>query len=413
MGELLTLILAGGAGERLQPLTRMRTKPAVPFAGKYRLIDFALSNCINSGARNIYVLTQYLSSSLIRHIQEGWNISGARMGDFIYCIQAQQKIGKEWYLGTADAVRQNLDLLVEDYEHVLILSGDHVYKMNYTRMLEYHKLKDADATIATTRCTVDEAKYLGVLGIDSDESILEFEEKPSIPKTIPGNEEYCLTSMGVYIFRVDILKEILRNDLNDFGRDVFPHLVGGECNLYSYDYTTYNIIKDYQIELKENKNVKTLYEKTLDSDYWRDVGNLDSYYQTSMELLKLNPPFNLYGIRWPFRTYQADLSPGKCVHGGVVEDSILCDGCVIRGGQVSSSILSPNVTVEKDSLIEESIIFDNVVINPGVKIRRVIIDKDVEISTGITLGYDIQSDIQKGCIVSENGIVVVSKGMHL
>jgi len=413
MSELLTLVLAGGAGERLQPLTGVRTKPAVPFAGKYRLIDFTLSNCINSGVRNIYVLTQYLSSSLIRHIQEGWNISSARMGDFIYCIPAQQKIGKEWYLGTADAVRQNIDLFNEDYEHVLILSGDHVYKMNYMRMFEYHKLKDADVTISTTRCTVEEAKNLGVMEIDRDESILGFEEKPSIPKTIPGEKEYCLTSMGIYIFRIETLKGILLNDLNDFGRDIFPHLVRGEASLYSYDYTTYNIIRDYQVEIKENRNVKTLYEKTIDSAYWRDVGNLDSYYQTSMDLLKKDPPFYLYGIRWPYRTYQAELSPGKCVQGGSIADSILCDGCVIRGGRVSSSILSPNVTVENGSFIEESIIFNDVVINPDVKIRRAIIDKDVVISAGSTLGYDIQSDVQKGCVVSDTGVVVVSKGMHL
>lgn len=413
MAELLTLILAGGAGERLLPLTRVRTKPAVPFAGKYRLIDFALSNCINSGVRNIYILTQYLSSSLIKHIQEGWHISSARMGDFIYCIPAQQKIGKEWYLGTADAVRQNTDLFDEKYEHVLLLSGDHVYKMNYMRMFEYHLMKEADVTISTTRCTVEEAKHLGVLEIDGDESILGFEEKPSIPKTIPDNEEYCLTSMGVYIFKIGFLKHVLLNDLNDFGRDVFPHLVGGDYRLYSYNYTTYNIIRDYQVEIKDNRNIKTLYEKTTDSDYWRDVGNLDSYYQTNMDLLKKNPPFNLYGIRWPFRTYQAELSPGKCIQGCVIENSILCDGCVIRGGQVFSSILSPNVTIENGSAVEESIIFDNVVINPEVKVKRAIIDKNVEISAGSTIGYDIQSDIQKGCVVSDYGIVVVPKGTRL
>ncbi|MBI4187258.1 MAG: glucose-1-phosphate adenylyltransferase [Chloroflexi bacterium] len=411
MDSMLALVLAGGVGERLQPLTRERAKAAVPFGGKFRLIDFTLSNCINSGIRQIFVLTQYLSESLHMHIQEGWGISSSRLGDYIYCIPAQQKIGADWYRGTADAVRQNLNLVMErGPEDILLLSGDHVYKMNYSQMISYHRRKNADVTVSAIRVKKEEAaRHLGVLEIDEHHGLLGFEEKPAEPKTIPGAPEYALASMGVYLFRADALREALREAGDDFGKQVIPAMLGKSFNVFIYDYEMENRIQDYVVEVKDGKRTRVLADRTRDSSYWKDVGTIDSYYEASMDLVGVDPQFNLYAEKWPFRTYQRPLPPSKFVIGGTAPESIVSDGCIISGGTAWSSVLSPAVIVERGALVEQSIIFDDVIVEPGARVRRAIVDKESRIQAGAAIGYDLEADKRSGCIVSDRGIVVVPK----
>jgi glucose-1-phosphate adenylyltransferase len=413
--KLVTVIMAGGAGERLQPLTKDRSKAAVPFGGKFRLIDFTLSNCLNSGIRQIFVLTQYRSGSLHMHIQEGWGISSSRLGEFIYSIPAQQKIGADWYRGTADAVRQNLDLLRRrDTEDVLILSGDHVYKMNYRQMLNYHRAKNAGWTVSAIRVRREQAaNRLGVLEVDQDQRTVGFEEKPAQPKTIADAPEYAFASMGVYMFRVDVLMEALREEGHDFGKDIIPEMLGKSQGIFVYDYEKENKIEDFVVEVKEGTRSRILVNRTRDSSYWRDVGTIDSYYEASMDLVGVDPLFNLYGEKWPLRTYQRTLPPSKCILGGGIPESIMCDGCIISGGRVWRSILSPGVVVERDATVDESIVFDDVIIEPGAKIRRAIIDKEVRICTGTSIGYDLEADRKRGYTVSDSGIVVLPKGMDV
>ncbi len=415
MDKTIAIIMAGGVGERLQPLTRERSKAAVPFGGKFRLIDFTLSNCINSGCRHIFVLTQYRSSSLNRHIQDGWGISLSGLGDFIYCEPAQQKLGDDWYRGTADAVRQNLDLLRgRDVEHLLVLSGDHIYKMNYLSMADYHKRKKAGLTLSAIRVKKEEAAgKLGVLEVDKDYRLIGFEEKPVQPKTIPDAPDYALASMGVYIFRVDVVMEALRGNEEDFGRHVIPKMVGRGFEIFVYDYEKENKIEEFVVEVREGERHKVLVDRTRDSSYWKDVGTIESYYEASMDLVGVDPAFNLYGERWPFRTYQRPLPPSKCVLGGRTLESIVSDGCIISGGTVFGSILSPGVVVERDAMVERSIVFDDVIIEPYARIRRAIIDKETRIQTGASIGYDLEADKKRGCTVSETGIVVVPRGADI
>ena len=413
--KLLSIVMAGGAGERLQPLTRERSKAAVPFGGKFRIIDFTLSNCVNSGIRRIYVLTQYRSGSLQQHIQEGWGISSSRLGDYIYCIPAQQKGGADWYRGTADAVRQNLDLLKKkEAEHILVLSGDHIYKMNYVQMLNFHIMKGARATISAVRVRKEQAAdRLGVLEIDQDYRLIGFEEKPAKPKTMPEAPDYALASMGVYLFKADALIETLEGAGDDFGKDIIPRITGTPSDIYVYDYEKENKIEDFVVEVKDGKRRNVLVERTRDSSYWKDVGTLESYYEACMDLVGVDPLFNLYGEKWPFRTYQRPVPPSKCIMGGRALESLVCDGCIISGGTVWHSILSPGVVVERDSAVEQSIIFDDVIIEPNVKIRGAIIDKEVRIQAGASLGFDPEADRKRGCTISETGIVVVPKGVEI
>lgn len=405
------MIMAGGAGERLQPLTRERSKGAVPFGGKYRLVDLTLSNCINSGLRRIYVLTQYLSESLNRHIQEGWAISSAGLGDYIYCIPAQQKLGTAWYLGTADAVRQNLDLVDSKHvDHVLILSSDHIYKMNYRQLLAYHGRRKAGLTISAVRVKKERAAgRLGVLETDQDHRLIGFEEKSAQPKTLADATDCVLASMGVYIFKVDALLQALQIGGHDFGKEIIPGMIGKRDDIFVYDYEKENQIKDFEVIVKDGIRGKLLVEKTSDSAYWKDVGSIDSYYDANMALVAVDPPFSLYGEKWPFRTYQRPEPPSKCILGGRILDSIVCDGCLISGGAVSGSILSPGVIVERDALVEQSVIFDDAIIEPGVRLRRAIIDKRNIIRAGSSIGYDREEDMRRGYTISDNGIVVVSK----
>ena len=410
-----TIIMAGGAGERLKALTQGRTKPSVPFGGKFRLIDFTLSNCVNSGLCRIFILTQYKSTSLIRHIQEGWGISSSGLGDFIYCIPAQQKLGPDWYRGTADAVRQNLDLVNgTGVENVLILSGDHVYKMNYLQMVASHRIKKADVTIAAIKLKKDEAAgRFGALEADQNLRMVEFEEKPAQPKAMVENPGYVLASMGIYIFKLGALIEVLQGREEDFGRDIIPGIAGKGFDIFVYDYEKENKIQDFTVEVQGGKRSKILVDKTRDSSYWRDVGTIDSYFEASMDLVSVDPLFNLYGEKWPFRTYQRQLPPSKCVIGGSTHESIVSDGCIISGGIVRSSILSPNVIVEKGALVEDSVIFDDVIIEPHARIRRAIIDKEATIQSGASIGYDSEADVRKGCTISDTGIVVVPKAADI
>lgn len=413
--KVLALVMAGGAGERLQPLTRERSKSAVPFGGKYRIIDFALSNCLNSGLRQIYVLTQYRSGSLHKHIQDGWGISVSGLGDFIYCVPAQQKRGADWYRGTADAIRQNLDLVRgKDIESVLILSGDHLYKMNYLQMVAYHRMKNADITTSAIRVRKEQAaRTLGVLEVDRTYRMIGFEEKPTQPKTIADAPEHVLASMGIYIFKVATLIKALKQPGDDFGRDVVPRMIGEGRKVFAYDYEKENRIEDFVVEVKEGRRQKILVDRIRDSSYWKDVGTIDSYYEANMDLVGVDPLFNLYGERWPLRTYQRPLPPTKVVLGGSTPDSIVSEGCIVSGGTVRKSILSPGVVVERDAVVEESIVFDDVNIEPGARIRRAIIDKEARIQSGASVGHDLEADKTRGCTISDTGIVVVSKGVDI
>jgi glucose-1-phosphate adenylyltransferase len=384
MEKVLAIVLAGGAGERLQPLTRERSKASVPFAGKFRLIDITLSNCVNSGVRRIFVLTQYLSESLTRHIQDGWPISSSGLGDFIYSIPAQQKMGAIWYRGTADAVRQNLNLINKgDIAEVIILSGDHIYKMNYLQFLDYHRRHGASLSVSAVRTRKEEAAgRLGVLEVDKDFRLIGFEEKPAQPKTLPEAPDYALASMGIYIFNVDILIDVLQGEEQDFGKHIIPRMISSKNNIFVYDYAQENRIQDFEVKVQNGVREKLLVDKTRDSSYWKDVGTIDSFYEASVDLTAVDPAFSLYGEVWPLRTYQRQLPPSKCVIGGRVIDSIMSDGCIISGGTIEQSILSPSVIVEKDAYISQSVLFDNAYIEPGARIRRAIIDKECRISAG-------------------------------
>jgi glucose-1-phosphate adenylyltransferase len=414
-GGILAVIMAGGAGERLQPLTKRRSKGAVPFGGKFRLIDLTLSNCVNSGIRRIFVLTQYLSESLNRHIQEGWAISSAGLGDYIYCMPAQQKLGADWYRGTADAVRQNMDLIGRKaVEDVLILSGDHVCKMNYLQFEAFHGKKKAGLTIAAVRMRKEQAAgRFGVLQIDQDCRLIGFEEKPAHPRTLTDAPDYALASMGIYIFKVGTLLQALQTEGQDFGKDIIPRMIGGHHDVFVYDYEKENKIQDFEVTVKDGIRERKLVDRTRDSSYWKDVGSLDAYYEASIDLVSVDPQFSLYGERWPLRTYQRPLPPSKCILGGKISDSIISEGCIISGGAVKDSILSPGVIVERDAIVEQSVIFDDVVIEPGAKVRRAIVDKESRIRAGASIGYDREVDMRRGCTISDNGIVVVPKGLDV
>jgi len=415
MNRVLAIIMAGGAGERLQPLTRERSKAAVPFGGKFRLIDFTLSNLINSGLRQVYVLTQYRSESLNKHVQNGWSLSASGLGDFIYCVPAQQKLGSDWYQGTADAVRQNLNLLkAKEFDHILILSGDHIYKMNYLTLIDFHKNHDADLTLAAVKVPVDQAAgKFGVLEADSNDKLVGFEEKPLHPKGHPGDPDSCLASMGIYIFKTSFLWDSLTNPGLDFGKHIIPSLIGGPESMCVYDYNLNNMIEDIQIEVKDGVRNKVNVKRTRDSAYWKDVGTIDSYYEASMDLVGINPSFNLYGEKWIFRTYQRPLPPSKYVLGGRALESIVSEGCIVSGASVWSSIISTGVIVERDALIEKSVIFDDVVVEPGAMIRRAIIDKEVRVHAGAKIGWDAEGDKKQGFLISEGGVTVVPKGIDV
>ena len=406
MKRVLTFIMAGGKGERLYPLTRDRTKPAVPFGGIYRIIDFTLSNCINSGLRRIYVLTQYKSASLQRHIRLGWNILPSELDQFIELLPAQQRIGDQWYLGTADAIHQNFYTVEMDRpDEVLILAGDHVYKMNYYAMIDFHRERGADLTVGVVEVEKEKSSYLGVVEVDDSGRVVGFQEKPHKPKTIPGNPDKIYASMGIYVFNHSVLERELDEDAknqkssHDFGKDIIPQLVKKGSKVFAYN------LRD------ENKK---------EAKYWRDIGTIDAYYEANMDLIQVDPVFNLYDRQWPIRTFQEQYPPAKTVFAGdeitgrigLALDSIVSGGGIISGGKVTRSILSPNVRINSYSQVDDSILMEGVNVGRYAKIKRAIIDKDVEIPQGMVIGYDPEED-KKRFYVSESGIVVVAKGTEI
>ena len=404
MQNVFTMILAGGKGERLSPLTQYRAKPAVPFGGKYRIIDFTLSNCLNSGIRTIAVLIQYKSHSLDRHIRAGWNILNAELGEYIASIPPQQRISEDWYKGTADAVFQNLFLLEnETPEYLLILAGDHIYKMNYAEMVEFLEEKNADAIVGAIEFPLSEASRFGVISVDENYRILRFDEKPPQPTPMPHDSTHAFVSMGIYLFKTAAIRERLIEDSNestphDFGKNIIPRMIL-ENRVYAFKFHD-----------KNKKDVK----------YWRDIGTLDAYWEANMDLVAVDPLFNLYDQHWPIRTYQGQFPPAKFVFAqdfdggrmGVALDSVVCGGCIISGGRVQNSVLSPNVVVHDHADVRECVLMENVVIGAHSRIRRAIIDKDVIIPPKTEIGYDREAD-RRRFTVTESGLVAISKGMKL
>lgn len=395
------MILAGGRGERLYPLTRDRAKPAVPFGAIYRIIDFTLSNCLNSGIRRIYALTQYKSTSLSRHIQLGWNILSAPLGEFIEAVPAQQRIDEHWYQGTADAIFQNIyTLQVERPDLVLILSGDHIYKMDYRKMIAFHLEKGVDLTVAAIRMDRKLSREFGVIEVDGDWRIVGFQEKPEEPRTIPGDPGGILASMGVYVFNTEVLVRRLIEDArsgssHDFGKDIIPIMIGKD-QVFAFDFRQGDC---------------------GGTGYWRDVGSIDAYYEANMDLISVTPQLNLYDSRWPILTYQPTSPPAKTVwieegRVGTALNSIISNGCIISGGNVKRSILSPNVTVHSFAEIEDSILLEGVDVGRNAKIRKTIIDKEVQIPPGMEIGYHLDEDAKR-FTVTASGIVVVPKGIRL
>ncbi len=396
----LTMILAGGQGERLSPLTNFRTKPSVPFGGKYRIIDFALSNCLNSGLRKIYVLTQYKSDSLNMHLYQAWNIFNPDLGEFIYSVPPQQKESNDWYMGTANAIEQNLNLLKEKQNPlILMLSGDHIYKMDYLKMLQYHVKTKSDLTISSIRFPSSKASRFGVLAVDENNRIKSFTEKPVEPEEIPDLPNYSFVNMGIYVFNTKVLKETLiemadKNIPNlDFGKDVIPYMLQKKLNIFAYPFAD------------ENKKQEP---------YWRDIGTIDSYYEASMDLISATPEFNLYDSDWPIRTKQWQFPPAKTLSHevervGRVFNSLITDGTIVSGGLVERSILGPNVKVNSYTYITDSIIFNNCNIGRYSKIRKAIIDKDVIIPNNTEIGFDLETDSKK-FKVTKSGIVIIPKG---
>ncbi|MDD3725968.1 MAG: glucose-1-phosphate adenylyltransferase [Candidatus Ratteibacteria bacterium] len=396
--NLTTFILAGGKGERLYPLTRDRTKPAVPFGGIYRIIDFPLSNAINSELRKIYIFTQYKSLSLHRHIREGWNIFSRELGEFIDIVPAQQRIGEEWYQGTADSVFQNINILEEEKpELILILSGDQVYKMDYRRIVQSHIEKKADLTISVFEVPVKEAHRFGVLKLDEDNRVIDFKEKPSEPMPDIKNPDVSIVSMGIYVFNLDVLIKTIVEDAkrvestHDFGRDIIPSMIG-KFSIYAFRF------------IDENKK---------DTKYWRDIGTIDAYWEANMDLVNIEPLLNLYDRDWLIRTFQVQYPPVKTVFSwedrkASVTDSMISSGCIISGGNVKHSVLSQNVRINSYADVTDSILFENVNVGRYAKIRRTIIDKNVIVPPNTKIGYNLDED-RKRFFVSDNGIVVIPK----
>lgn len=408
---ILVLVMAGGAGERLRPLTEQRAKPAVLFGGFYRIIDFTLSNCINSGLRRVFVLTQYKSYSLSNHLRTTYGFLSRRVGEFIDEVPAQMKLTSDWYKGTADAVRQNLGL-VEQHSprHVLVLSGDHVYKMDYRLMHGFHLEHGGQVTLAVCRVDIEEARSTyGVVRVDDQGSIVEFVEKSPDPPVIPGTRQ-CLASMGIYLFDVQTLNEWLSMGGDDFGHDVLPHMLGQGRRIHAYDYSASNRIQEFEAVLREGRRHKLLVERAVDSDYWRDVGTLESYWSANLDLVSAAPRFNLYGERWPLFCSPQHYPPAKFVHEapgpvGQLVDSIVCDGVIITGGHVRGSVLSPGIFVHSDALIESSVLLggslDGGVVNETsigrhCRIRNAVIDAGVSLREGTTIGYDRSQDEARG-----------------
>ena len=401
--KVLTLIMAGGKGSRLEPLTTERAKPAVPFGGIYRIIDFSLSNCINSDLRRMLILTQYKSGSLDRHINQGWRFLNRHLNEFIDILPPQQRLSEDWYMGTADAVYQNIYSIEQhSAEHILILSGDHIYTMDYREMLLNHVETNADATIGCLPASLDEAREFGVMSIDGDRRVTKFNEKPECPEAMPNDPDRALASTGIYIFKTDFLLEQLCQDATDpdssrdFGKNIIP-----------------SIINSHKVQAFPFED-----PRTGNAIYWRDVGTLEAYYEANMDLIATTPSLDLYDHGWPIRTYFPPLPPPKFVfqtpvsdsqteRKGHALDSLVSSGCVVSGGQVNRCILSRGVRVNSWAIVNESILLPDVKIGRNAKVQRAIIDRGVVIPAGAEVGFDQTTDEARGFSVTESGITVV------
>jgi len=405
MRGVLTMILAGGKGTRLEPLTRDRAKPAVPFGGLYRIIDFTLSNCLNSGLRKVFVLTQFKSRSLDRHIRLGWNFLPSELDEAIEVLPPQQRIDETWYKGTADAIYQNIYTIEHDNpDLVLILAGDHIYKMDYGHMINFHREKRADVTIGCIPVPLADVRQFGILETDHESRVTHFIEKPKTAESMPGDQNHALGSMGIYVFNTRLMFELLCDDAarsesdHDFGKNIIPFMIESGMRVFAHRF--------------RDENRKAI-------PYWRDVGTLDAYYQANMDLVSVDPLLNLYDSAWPIRTLQPHLPPPKFVfsgHGppgharrGEAIDSTVCQGSIISGGQVRGSVLSPRVRVNSYAVVEDSILLDGVDIGRHCRIRKAIIDKEVKLPPYTVLGFDPDFDRARGFTVTESGVVVVPK----
>jgi glucose-1-phosphate adenylyltransferase len=396
--KLTTIIMAGGKGERLSPLTRDKAKPAITFGSIYRIIDFTLSNCVNSGIRRIYVLSQYGSFSLDHHLRLAWNIMHPDLNEFIYCMPPQQIHVNRWYRGTADCIYQNLNLLeLERPSHVLILSGDHVYKMDYREMLDFHLSRDADMTVAAVPVPRAEGSSFGIIKIDDNAAVEDFLEKPADPPSIPDNPDFALVSMGVYIFRAEVLvQEVIKDakkkaSSHDFGKDIIPQMVGRK-KVFAYNFR----------------------DKDGSPCYWRDIGLLDAYFKAHQDLLGPAPTFELFDTEWPMRNRPQILPPSKFVCAGSpvsVEDALIASGCVIEGA-VRRAVLSPGVKVGPGAQVDECILWDGVEIGAGAQIRQAIIEDGVRVPAGFSIGFNREADAQRFTL-TENGVVVVPNNVRL
>jgi glucose-1-phosphate adenylyltransferase len=433
MEETVVYVMAGGQGERLRPLTDVRAKPAVPFGGIFRIIDFTLSNCINSGLRRIYVLTQYKSHSLSNHLKSGWSMLSRRLDQFIDEVPAQQQLGGSWYQGTADAIRQNVNFVEEARpRRVLILSGDHVYKMDYGLLAAFHDAKRARLTVACLRMPAEEAAgNFGVMEVDADGRIVGFEEKPKDPRTMPGTAD-CLASMGLYLFDADFLLQSLAGDLLDFGKDVIPLLIRQGEPVYAYDFTERNKFEEWEYARHEGVRKKELLPVASDCSYWRDVGTLEQYWLANLDLVQPAPRFNVYGERFPVFSSPGHFPPAKFVHEapgrtGMAVNSIVADGVIVSGATVRSSIIGCGVYVHSFATVESSVLFGGLLrgglitetdIGRHCRVRNAIIDKNVQLSEGTSIGYDRAEDDRRGLRTvpiagGEDHIVVVPKDFVL
>ncbi len=399
----IAMVLAGGKGERLSPITLRRSKPSVPFGGKYKIIDFVLSNMFNSGIRKVYILTQYQAYSLNKHVKESW-ARWTGLGEFYDTISPEtDSISQQWFSGTADAIYQNLRFInYSGADFVVIFGGDHIYKMDISQMMEYHRRNGADLTVASLEVSPEDATRLGVLSVDEDLKVMSFVEKSQNPPRIPGRHS-CFASMGNYIFSTKKLVEVLQEgkrhheDL-DFGKHIIPLMLARGDKIFAYSFF------DNEVPGMEPN----------ERGYWKDVGTIDTYYEANMDLISISPQLNLYNLGWPILTNQGNLPPAKTIFDeedrrGINIDSLVCGGCITSGGTVRRSILGPCSKINSYALVEDSILFDNVQVGRHAKIRGAIIDENIVIPEGMEIGFDHEEDRLRGCIVTESGIVVVAK----
>jgi glucose-1-phosphate adenylyltransferase len=400
--KTISIILAGGMGSRLHPLTAERAKPAVPFGGRYRIIDFALSNCLHSGLRRILVLTQYKSHSLQKHLRDGWSIYNAELEEYVTPVPPQMRTGESWYSGTADAIYQNLYLLERSgAAYALILSGDHIYRMDYAALLQHHHDSGAEVTVACLTVSLEQASSFGVMTVDAGDRIVSFHEKPEHPRSIPGDAGGALASMGVYVFSMRLLAELLHEDhradsTHDFGRDILPSILGRHRVIaYRFGGTSGRVTADR---------------------YWRDVGTIDAYYEANMDLLRPVPAMDLYQRDWPIRTYEGQHPPARSVPGrsgreAEIVNCMLASGTLIVGGTLRHTILFPNVRIEEGAVVENSLLFQGVRVGERAQLERCIVEKHVAIPAGERIGFDRARDAER-FTVSDLGIVVIPKGYH-